>query len=68
MAGKAHSVTVTITSRSNGAVNQEVRFEEFASSAEELVQKHFAISAHVVGAVNAACAELAAPFTQKGKK
>lgn len=27
---KAHSVIVTITSTSNGAVNQEVRFEEFA--------------------------------------
>ena len=65
---KAHSVIVTITSTSNGAVNQEVRFEEFASTPEELVQKHFAISAHVVGAVNAACAELAAPFTAKGKK
>ena len=65
---KAHSVTVTITSTSNGSVNQTVSFEEFASTPEELVQKHFAISAHVVGAVNAACAELAAPFTQKGKK
>lgn len=65
---KNHSVTVTITSTSNGAVNQTVSFEEFASSPEELVLKHFTISGHVVGAVNAACAELAAPYTQKGKK
>lgn len=68
MADKAHSVTVTITSRSNGSVNQEVAFTEYAGTADELVLKHFTISGHVVGAVNAACAELAAPFTQKGKK
>ena len=65
---KAHSVTVTITSTSGNDTNQVVSFTEFAATAEELVQKHFAISAHVVGAVNAACAELAAPFTAKGKK
>lgn len=68
MAGKAHSVTVTITSRSNGSVNQEVAFTEFAGTADELVAKHFVIADKVVAAVNAACAELAAPFAAKGKK
>ena len=57
---KNHSVTVTITSRSDGDVNQEVGFTEYASSAEELVAKHFAISDAVVPAVVRACVELAA--------
>lgn len=65
---KNHSVTVTITSTSGNDTNQVVSFTEFAATPEELVTKNLTISAHVVGAVNAACAELAAPFTQKGKK
>jgi hypothetical protein len=56
MADKAHSVTVTITSRSNGSVNQEVAFTEFAGTSDELVLKHFTIADKVVAAVNAACA------------
>ena len=68
MAGKNHSVTVTITSSSNGTVNQEVGFTEYAATPEELVAKHFVIAGKVVDAVNAACAELATPFTVKGKK
>jgi hypothetical protein len=64
---KAHSVTVTITSRSNGSVNQEVAFTEFAGTPEELVEKNFAIAGAVVAAVTGACAELAAPYTKKAK-
>lgn len=65
---KNHRVTVTITSTSGNDTNQVVSFTEFAATAEELVQKHFAIAGAVVAAVTGACAELAAPFTQKGKK
>jgi len=64
---KNHSVTVTITSKSGADVNQTVSFEEFAGSPEELVLKHFTIAGKVVDAVNAACAELAAPYTAKKK-
>lgn len=65
---KNHSVTVTITSTSGNDTNQVVSFTEFAATPEELVTKNFAIAGAVVAAVTGACAELAAPFTAKGKK
>ena len=56
---KAHSVTVTITSESNGKVNQEYMLKEYAESPEELVWKNFAITDAVTPAIDAAMKALA---------
>jgi hypothetical protein len=62
---KPHYVKVTIESVSEGVVNQEVTFIEYAVTAEELVKKHFAISEGIVSGVIGATKELAAPFLKK---
>lgn len=56
---KAHSVTVSIVSESDGAVNQEVLLKEYASTPEELTMKNFTISDYVMPAVDAAMKALA---------
>jgi hypothetical protein len=56
---KDHSVTVTITSVSGDAVNQEIICKEYAATPEELVYKNFTITDHVIPAVDAAMKKMA---------
>jgi len=56
---KAHSVSVVITSESDGVVNQEIICKEYAETPEELVYKNFTITDHVIPAVDAAMKKMA---------
>ena len=56
---KDHSVTVTITSKSGGEVNQVILLEEFASTPEELIKKNFAVTDAVIPALAGAMRALA---------
>lgn len=59
---KQHCVTVSITSESNGVLNQEVILREYAATQEELVAKNIALADAVVGACVDATREFAKPF------
>ena len=65
---KNHSVTVSIVSESDGAVNQEILLKEYARSPDELVMKNFAITDALIPALNEAMKSLAAamPKGQQG--
>ena len=56
---KNHSVTVSVVSKSGDVVNQEILCIEYASTEDELVEKNFIITDHVVPAVDAAMKEMA---------
>ena len=56
---KDYCITVSLTSESNGVLNQEIILREWAATEEELVHKNFVVSDHVVPAVDAAMKALA---------
>ena len=55
---KPHAVTVTITSESDGVLNQEVICREYASTTDELIAKNHIIADAVAMAVNEAMKEM----------
>lgn len=65
---KAHSIEVTVTSKTGGVVNQVFGVEEFADDVPELMYKNFVLAGAVYEAVNAAMAEMASQYVEGGKK
>ena len=56
---KDHLVTVRIESRSEGVLNNYVEMGEYASTEQELVKKHFALTSGAIKGVTEAAIELA---------
>lgn len=65
---KPHSITVTITTTTDGEVNQRTLNEEFATTVEEFIHKDFVISEEVVAGVLKAKHRLAAEYLESLKK